>query len=165
MKPAATARLRFGIWTDDELPLARELFGDPRVTSLVGGPFDDDQIRARLTTEIRNQRDHGFQYWPIFLEAGEHVGCCGLKPRAPNVHELGFYLRPALWNRGLAVEAARGVIEYAFDRLGAEALFAGHHPENQGSRRTLEKLGFRYTHDEHYPPTGLLHPGYELRRG
>ncbi len=57
------------------------------------------------------------------------------------------------------------MIAYAFDRLRAEALLAGHHPENHGSRRTLEKLGFRYTHDENYPPTGLLHPGYELRRG
>ncbi len=89
MDPAATARLRFRIWTDDDLPLARTLFGDPLVTSLVGGPFDDDQIRTRLTTEIRNQRDHGIQYWPIFLETNKHVGCCGLKPRAPNVPELG----------------------------------------------------------------------------
>ncbi len=25
-------------------------------------------------------------------------------------------------------------------------------------------LGFRYTHDELYPPTGLLHPSYLLKR-
>jgi [ribosomal protein S5]-alanine N-acetyltransferase len=48
--------------------------------------------------------------------------------------------------------------------LGASALFAGHHPDNTGSRRTLVKLGFRFTHDELYPPTGVMHPGYELRR-
>ena len=27
---------------------------------------------------------------------------------------------------------------------------------------TLRKLGFRYTHDELYPPTGLRHPSYLL---
>jgi RimJ/RimL family protein N-acetyltransferase len=105
------------------------------------------------------QREHGFQYWPIFLRGGEHVGCCGLKPRDERIHELGFYVRPACWGRGLAVDAAQAVIAHAFDVLGAAALFAGHHPENHGSRRTLEKLGFRYTHHELYPPTGLQHPG------
>ena len=56
------------------------------------------------------------------------------------------------------------MIAHAFGSLGVTALFAGHHPDNHGSRRTLEKLGFRYTHHELYSPTGLEHPGYELRR-
>jgi RimJ/RimL family protein N-acetyltransferase len=54
------------------------------------------------------------------------------------------------------------VIEYAFNILGVKALFAGHSPANEASRRLLEKLGFRYTHDEYYPPTGLNHPSYLL---
>ena len=28
----------------------------------------------------------------------------------------------------------------------------------------LHRLGFRYTHDELYPPTGLNHPSYLLKR-
>jgi hypothetical protein len=42
------------------------------------------------------------------------------------------------------------------------ALFAGHNPANQASRELLARLGFRYTHDELYPPTGLMHPSYRL---
>ena len=162
--PAATTNLVFRAWLDDDLPLIRALWGDPQVVSLVGGPFDDAAIAERLAFELHNQRAHGYAYWPIFTHDGEHVGCCGLKPREParQIHELGFYLRPAFWGRGLAVEAGRSVIAHAFDALGAAALFAGHHPENHGSRRTLEKLGFRYTLNELYPPTGLMHPGYEL---
>jgi RimJ/RimL family protein N-acetyltransferase len=48
--------------------------------------------------------------------------------------------------------------------LGAASLFAGHHPDNAASKHALERLGFRYTHHELYPPTGLEHPGYELVR-
>jgi [ribosomal protein S5]-alanine N-acetyltransferase len=162
--PAATRRLVFRAWHDDDLPLAQALFGDPRVTELVGGPFADDAVRARLATEIATQREHGFQYWPIFLHDGTHVGCCGLKPRAASVHELGFYLRVEHWGKGYAVEAGQSAIAFAFDVLGVASLFAGHHPENAGSRRTLEKLGFVYTHRELYPPTGLMHPGYARRR-
>ncbi|HEU0029636.1 MAG TPA: GNAT family N-acetyltransferase [Kofleriaceae bacterium] len=164
--PAPTARLAFRAWRADDLELARTLFGDARVSALVGGPFDDAAIAARLAFELANQRDHGISYYVTALHDGTVVGCCGLKPRDPaqRIFELGFYLRPMWWGQGLAVEAGRAVIAHAFDTLGAASLFAGHHPENHGSRRTLEKLGFAYTHDEHYPPTGLMHPGYERRR-
>jgi [ribosomal protein S5]-alanine N-acetyltransferase len=164
--PAPTARLTFRTWRDDDLPLARALFGDSRVTALVGGPFSDEQVRARLATEIANAREHGYQYWPLTLDDGTDVGCCGLKPRdaARGIHELGFYLLVDHWGRGYAIEAGQSVIAFAFGVIGATALFAGHHPDNTGSRRTLEKLGFRFTRAELYPPTGCMHPGYELRR-
>jgi len=110
---------------------------------------------------------YNVQYWPIFLlSTGEHVGCGGLRPYKPEdrIFELGFHLLPAYWGKGLAVEAGRGVIAYAFESLGVKALFAGHHPANAASRRVLEKLGFTFTHEELYPPTGLLHPSYLLTR-
>jgi RimJ/RimL family protein N-acetyltransferase len=90
------------------------------------------------------------------------AGCCGLKPRWPRVHEFGFYLVPAAQGRGLALEAGRAVIAYAFDVLGVDALFAGHHPDNHASKKALGRLGFVPTAPELYPPTGLVHPGYEL---
>ena len=61
-----------------------------------------------------------------------------------------------------AKEAAEAVIEYAFDELHAGRITAGHNPENVRSRRVIEKLGFSYTGDEFYKPTGLYHPSYEL---
>jgi RimJ/RimL family protein N-acetyltransferase len=54
------------------------------------------------------------------------------------------------------------VLAHAFDVLHARALFAGHHPDNAASKRTLTALGFRYTHDEPYAATRLSHPSYEL---
>jgi [ribosomal protein S5]-alanine N-acetyltransferase len=166
--PAATARLVFRTWRLEDFELARALWGDPRVTSLIArGPLDDEAVKKRLDDELGFRTAHGVQYWPIFLRAtGEHVGCCGLRPRDPEkrIFELGFHVRADHWGKGLATEAARAVIAYAFDVLDASALFAGHHPENVASRRTLERLGFRHTHDELYPPTGLQHPSYLLAR-
>ena len=83
--PSPTERLVVRTWRDDDDALAWSLFGDPRVTALVGGPFDEAAVRARLATERANQREHGIQYWPVFLHAGAFVGCCGLKPRAPRI--------------------------------------------------------------------------------
>ena len=163
--PAPTERLAFRAWRDDDLPFARALFGDPRVTALVGGPFDDAAVAARLTAEIAMGREHAIQYWPIVARGdGTPLGCCGLRPRAATIHELGFYLLPTHWGHGYAVEAARAVIAHAFDVLGVTELFGGHHPDNHASAAVLRRLGFTYTHREVYPPTGLSHPGYKLPR-
>ena len=90
------------------------------------------------------------------------MGCAGLRPRPDALLELGVHLCADAQGRGLATEAARAVIAFAFSVLGAPALFAGHHPANQASAHLLRKLGFVQTHTELYPPTGLLHPSYRL---
>ena len=55
------------------------------------------------------------------------------------------------------------MIRHAFEVLGLRGLFARHHTDNCGSGRILEKLGFRYTHEERMAQTGLNHPCYLLR--
>jgi [ribosomal protein S5]-alanine N-acetyltransferase len=164
--PPPTARLEFRLWSPDDLERALGLWGDPRVTARIDArpQLTLVDVQARLDREIACLREHGVQYWPIFLRAtGEHVGCCGLRPYDParRVFELGFHIRADHWRRGYAGEAARGVIAFAFAGL-ASALFAGHHPDNAASRDLLVRLGFRHTHDEGFPPTGLMHPSYLL---
>jgi RimJ/RimL family protein N-acetyltransferase len=162
--PTATARLTFRTWRADDLPLALAVWGDPRMTRLVGGPFDEDAVRRRLDAEIALERDHGIQYWPAFLESGAHVGCAGMKlyDLTRSIFEIGFYIRREHWGRGFATEAARAVIAHGFEVLGATELYAGHHPDNRDSKRVLEKLGFQYLRHELYAPTGLQHSLYAL---
>jgi len=160
-------RLGFGNWSTSDLKLAHELWANAQVTSLIGGPFTDEQIGQRLNREITSMHAYGVQYWPIFLlENDQFAGCAGLRPYRldQRIYELGFHLRPEDWGLGLAQEAGRAVIAFAFENLGAEALFAGHHPANSASQRVLAKLGFEFTHEEFYPPTGLQHPSYLLTR-
>ena len=160
-----TGRLGFGHWSASDLALALGLWGNAEVTSLIGGPFTAEQVEQRLNAEIKWRNGYGVQYWPIFvLENGAHAGCVGLRPYRidQGIYELGFHLRPEYWGRGFAQEAGRAVITFAFERVGAASLFAGHHPANSVSRLVLMKLGFQFTHEEFYPPTGLKHPSYLL---
>jgi [ribosomal protein S5]-alanine N-acetyltransferase len=178
-------RLGFRCWREDDLPLAIELFGDPAVAAMMGTPATPEAARARLDREIARMAESGIQYWLIsLLDGGEFVGCAGVRPVTlspshpfhkerekegtrsdqPLVFELGYHLLPKHWGRGLATEAARAVIDYAFGALAADALFAGHHPSNDRSRRVLLKVGFEYAGDEVYPPTGWIEPTYLLRR-
>lgn len=151
-----TERLRFRRWTADDLPLAQKLWGDPEVTRFIGAI----NPATRLATEMASE----LQYWPMFLKAdGDFVGCCGLRPYKEGVPEFGVHVVRAHWRKGYALEAGRAVIRWAFEH-GYESLFAGHNPKNEASRAMLLAIGFRYTHDELYPPTGLMHPSYLLSR-
>lgn len=158
-------RLGFRVWTMEDLPFALSLWGNLEVTRTFGGPFSEGQIHERLVREIANQLAYKLQYWPVFLlDDDDFAGCCGLRPykQEKRIFELGFHFCPQYWGKGFATEAAQAVISYAFGPLGLKGLFAGHHPQNATSARVLQKLGFRYTHDELYPATGLMNPSYFL---
>ena len=157
----------FRCWTLEDLPLARQLWGDLEVTRYFGGPFSEEQIRGRLNLEISRMERHNSQYWPIhLLSDNEFVGCCGMRPYRPEegIHELGFHLRPKFWGKGLAVEAARAVISYGFDAIGAKGFSAGHHPGNVNSQKVMTRLGFRYSHHELFSVLGTEIPYYLLTR-
>jgi RimJ/RimL family protein N-acetyltransferase len=163
----STQRLGFRVWSEADFDLALGLWGDLEVTNLIDarGKLSEAQVRERLSQEMSTARSHGVQYWPVFLlENDEHVGCCGLRPydEARNIMEIGFHICSRHWGRGYATEAAWAMLAYAFESLEVAGLFAGHNPKNKVSRHILERLGFRYTHDELYVPTGLDHPCYLL---
>lgn len=160
-------RLCFRKWSETDLELAVGLWGDFEVTKLFDGrgPFSIEQVQARLRQEISTQTKHHVQYWPAFLiGSGDHVGCAGLRPYdlSEKIYEIGVHIRSTYWRRGYASEAIHTVMDYSFNACKVNGLFAGHNPKNEASRNLLRKLGFRYTHDEFYEPTGLQHPSYLL---
>ena len=159
-----TERIRFSAWTEDDLSLATLLWGVEDVTRYIcaTGRFTKEDIQKRLLLEIDNEQKFGVQYWPIFEKAtDELIGCCGLRlfPAEANSYEIGFHLRKKFWGEGYASEAANAVIQRCFASLNK--IFAGHHPQNAGSRKLLLRLGFQYIGDNIYEPTGLYHPSYE----
>jgi ribosomal-protein-alanine N-acetyltransferase len=162
-----TERMGFRYWTQNDFDLAAGLWGDIEVTKLIDthGQLSENQIKERLAKEIAIAESFGVQYWPIFvLSSDSHVGCCGLRPYdfPAGIYEIGYHICSKYWRHGYASEAARAVMKYAFGKLEAVSLFAGHHPKNKISRQLLVRLGFRYTHDEYYAPTGLNHPSYTM---
>jgi RimJ/RimL family protein N-acetyltransferase len=161
-------RIGFRRWRVEDLALALDLWGDPRVMRYIDarGGLSEEQVRERLAREIENEQTFGIQYWPIFsLNQSEHIGCAGLRPYdlVNGIYEFGVHLRPEHWGQGLASEAARAVVDHAFARLHADSLFAGHHPDNRDSQKLLTQLGFKYQRHVFYAPTGLEHPSYLMR--
>jgi RimJ/RimL family protein N-acetyltransferase len=76
---------------------------------------------------------------------GAPIGACGLDMRDAPTPELGYWLGAQYWGQGFATEAARALIDYAFEHLEHKALQAGARVSNPASRRVLEKCGFQWT--------------------
>lgn len=57
--------------------------------------------------------------------------------------EVGFMLRRDLHGQGLAAEAVRAVLTFAFDAMAVHRVEADTDPDNAASRALLTRLGFR----------------------
>lgn len=83
--------------------------------------------------------------WAIELrETGRVVGSIGYVRWAPDdaTAELGCALHRALWRHGLMTEVAQLVIDYTFVETEVYRIEARCEPENVGSSKLIEKLGF-----------------------
>lgn len=76
---------------------------------------------------------------------GEFAGSTGLDVDWDRrVGTLGVWLRKPFWGRGYSGERAARLMELAFDRLDLEVVAVEHHPENDQSRRAIEKYVDRF---------------------
>lgn len=115
--------------------------------------FDDQTIsvadaRQFIESSERNFAASGWGIWLIYLANNrqEPIGFVGLLD-SENVFapRLLYGLHPDYWEQGFATEAARAVLDHAFDRLGLPKVVSDVDESNIASVRILGKLGMRQT--------------------
>lgn len=143
-----TPRLIFREWLPDDWLRFKPIATDPRVLRYVGtGQVPtDEQIQGYIEAARKQCREDGFCLWPlVYRENGALIGFCGLDHLWGGEEiEIGYWLAPGYWGKGLATEAAHAVLRYGFNRLGLQRIVAVAHPENRASIRVLEKLGMAF---------------------
>lgn len=77
-------------------------------------------------------------------ENGRVLGVIGFDPTADGP-SLGYWLGRAHHGRGVMREAARAMVDYAFENGSDDVIASGHFPGNAPSRAVLTGLGFRDT--------------------
>jgi RimJ/RimL family protein N-acetyltransferase len=58
--------------------------------------------------------------------------------------EMGYWLGEPYWNQGYTTEAARAVIEFGFEKVGLNRIFAQYLTRNPASGRVMAKAGMQY---------------------
>lgn len=115
---------------------------------LVRVPFPYRVDHAVAWIERSNQERAAAMGWPFIimrLEDRALVGSMDLSLEPDRVTgALGYWIGEPFWGHGYATEAARAVIEFAFDTLNLETVTANALPDNARSIRVLEKAGLSY---------------------
>lgn len=99
-----------------------------------------DFITAILTS---GEASYGF----AIADGGECAGAITVT-RGANIHrctgELGYYVLPERWGRGLATDAVREICRYTFEHTDIIRIYAEPFSDNTASCRVLEKAGFTF---------------------
>ena len=85
--------------------------------------------------------------WAVVLkESGKMIGTCGFTKidEDNSIAEIGYVLNPKFWGMGLATEAAKKVIEFAFSNLNVNRVEAKFMFGNDASLSVMRKLGMKF---------------------
>jgi ribosomal-protein-alanine N-acetyltransferase len=140
--PLHTERLIIRPFVMADRAAMQPIYDDPEVMRHITGTTGDPS--EWVASYIREQRRRGYTFWALEeRDTGEVIGEAGLAPYEGGPHlELGYLLRRDRWGRGLATEAARAVLDAAFDGLGATQVVAIVDFGNDASLNVARKIGF-----------------------
>jgi RimJ/RimL family protein N-acetyltransferase len=107
----------------------------------------------------------GYGMWVVEERtSGRFVGRVGLHfPEGWPGQEVGWALARRFWGRGLAEEAARAAVRFAFERLGWQEVISLIHPDNSRSISLALRLGEQF--ERTVELRGVPHNLYRLVRG
>ncbi|NJL88310.1 MAG: GNAT family N-acetyltransferase [Leptolyngbyaceae cyanobacterium SM1_1_3] len=149
-----TARLTIRDWEPEtDADQASKIYGDSAVTQWLS-----DRHPAKTPAEVRDRLQHycdrfythnnGTGVWAVVEKAtGQAIGSI-LLVQLPDSQgdltqnfEIGWHFCPASWGQGFATEAARAIVNYGFEQLGLDILYAVTLPDNHPSIKVMQRLG------------------------
>ena len=155
-----TERLRLTPFAIIDVDIAQAMFTDPEGQKYAGGVITEAEIRASLPKWLRRGGNGCIGIWCIAdRSSGEKLGTAALLPipietddtdfdlvvpgEMPDGDvEIGYFLKRSAWGKGYATEAARRLIQMAFEDSPLTEVVATFEVGNVASQQVLEKVGF-----------------------
>ncbi len=145
-----TERLRAYRLRPGHFALLLAMHQDPITMATLGGVRSEEQTRDYMQRFLEHWQENGFGMWLLYDRDQHFVGRTALRRMELDGQmevEVGCALLAPFWNKGLASEIVRALVELAFLRLGLPNVVGFALPSNVASIRILQKLGFRYEKD------------------
>jgi len=143
-----TSNLLLRRFTNDDLDHVFTGLSDPAVIKYYGVSYstrEEAQKQLHFFADIESGQTG--KWWAI-CDAASHIfyGACGLNHINP-LHkkgEIGYWLLPAFWGRGIIREALPAVCQYGFTHFHLHRIEAIVESENIPSVTLLQKSGFTH---------------------
>ncbi|MFC3799036.1 GNAT family N-acetyltransferase [Cohnella sp. GCM10012308] len=151
--PLLTERLLLRQVTAEDADDLYALCTDPQVNNLQDwhGPASVADTEAIIESWRQGYADKRVVAWGVTLRGTRPlIGTVTLMPTRGSFEDLprfplalGYDLKPNFWNRGIASEAVRAVLDFSCTFIGPHRIQAEVHPDNAASLKVLKKLGFK----------------------
>lgn len=144
-----TPRLSLRPFTEADAGRLAYLAGEydvARMCARVPHPYSMAAAHGWIATHEKDRQASGFAF-AVTAPIDGLVGSCGVwktRGERDGAFEIGYWFGRPYWGLGYASEAARAVMDWARDQLGAKAFTAGHFADNPASGHVLRKLGFAH---------------------
>lgn len=143
----------------EDFAAVHALWADPDVIEYITGqPSTAMESQIRLLRYVGHWAAYGFGYWLVEEKhTGHFVGDVGfgalmrdMDPPVSGLPEIGWVLAKNHHGKGYATEAAGAALEWGDAHFGKTDSFCIFHPDNPGSIRVAEKLGYSYWQTAQY---------------
>lgn len=162
MKVVETKRLVLRTFKESDCDAMTLINQDRKVMEYFPAIGDRKQTIAHIKRIMDHQQQYGYSLYAVEIKLTQEViGFVGLLHRTKeefDAHfmpstEIGWRLASQHWNQGYATEAARAILDYAFKQLNLSEIVSFTVPQNNASRRVMEKIGLhRNPKDDFYHP-------------
>lgn len=144
-----TNRLIMRSWSESDVEPFIQLNADDEVMEFFPNTLSQNETLSFIK-KIENQfHKWGFGWFAVeHKETGLFIGFIGLSKPEFQSHftpcvEIGWRLDKRFWNRGLATEGAKAVLELGFDQYDLEEIYSFTTTENKASESVMKKIGMR----------------------
>lgn len=132
-------------WKSSDLDNLIENANNPKIAHNMrdGFPYPYTLEKGREWLEIANNSDSNHNFAITINDNA--IGGIGLAVGTDIERisaELGYWLGEEYWGQGIVSSALKGILDYGFNTLGLERIFATPFDHNIASRKVLEKNGF-----------------------
>jgi RimJ/RimL family protein N-acetyltransferase len=130
-------------WTEDDVPVLVQACNDSEITRwipVIPAPYTQEDGLAFVGGEVEGSPEYSF----AVTEGGSVVGAIGMGLNSHRYRgHIGYWV--ASWGRGRGVcaRSLRLLSRWALDDLGLQRLELITDPDNIGSQRCAEKVGYR----------------------
>ena len=100
-----------------------------------------EEFIERSRERVLKQESYNF----MIFQDKKMIGGIGLSEFNNKSCQVGYWLGKQYWGNGFATEALKSILDFGFDQLNLEKIYAAYKIGNEGSIRVLAKCGFEYS--------------------
>ena len=141
-----TEQLILRPFTIDDAPTVQKLAGDKAIaetTLTIPYPYEDGISEEWIGKHEKLFENGKAVNFAITARTGNQlVGAISLNiEKHFDSAEMGYWIGKPYWNKGYCTEAARVLLDYGFNELGLNRIFAFHMNHNKASGQIMRKIG------------------------